>query len=161
MENKEIEFGAKISNGQQIIDLLSKKYGKPKVIKVQRLIYKTPNGKYFFKVSKESTVKGATATFSLKEDLLSKGIDSGIKVSDEVDVPVDETQLSKLEQILVFLGYQIASKFKKVRHEFMVEGMSVVVDKYENNDYFEVEGDSKEKINNFIKTLPIIDSTIN
>ncbi|PIR63143.1 MAG: hypothetical protein COU64_06120 [Candidatus Pacebacteria bacterium CG10_big_fil_rev_8_21_14_0_10_40_26] len=157
MENKEIEFGAKISNGQQIINLLSKRYGKPKIIKVQRLIYKTPNGKYFFKVSKESTAKGAMATFSLKEDLLSMGIDSGIKVSDEVDVPVDEIQLSKLEQILVFLRYQIASEFKKVRHEFLVERMSVVVDKYEDNYYFEVEGDSKEKINNFVKTLPIIE----
>jgi len=153
MKNQEIEFGTKISNGQEIIDLLSKKYGKPKVIKVQRLIYKTPNGKYFFKVSKESTIKGATTTFSLKEDLLSKGIDSGIKISDEVDVPVDETQLLKLEQILLFLGYQIASEFKKVRHEFVAEGMSVVVDKYQDNDYFEVEGDSEEKINNFVKTL--------
>lgn len=157
MENKEIEFGAKISNGQQIIELLSKKYGQPKVIKVQRLIYKTPQGKYFFKVSKESTLKGVTATFSLKEDLLSKGVDSGIKVSDEVDVPVDETQLSKLEQMLIFLGYRIASEFKKVRHEFVVEGMSVVVDKYEDNDYFEVEGDNEEKIKSFVKTLPIVE----
>lgn len=157
MENKEIEFGVKISNGQKIIELLSKKYGQPKVIKVQRLIYKTPKGKYFFKVSKESTVKGITATFSLKEDLLSKGIDSGIKVSDEVDIPVDEAQLSKLEQILIFLGYQIASEFKKVRHEFVAEDMSVVVDKYEDNDYFEVEGDSEEKINNFVKALPIVE----
>lgn len=157
MENKEIEFGAKISNGQQIIKLLSKKYGQPKIIEVQRRIYKTTGGKFFFKISKESTTKGITATFSLKEDLLSKGVDSGIKVSDEVDVPVDETQLSKLEQILIFLGYKTASEFKKVRHEFEAEGMSVVVDKYENNDYFEVEGDSKEKINNFVKTLPIIE----
>lgn len=157
MENKEIEFGAKISNGRQIIELLSKKYGQPKVIKVQRLIYKTPQGKYFFKISKESTIKGVTATFSLKEDLLSKGVGSGIKVSDEVDVPVDETQLSKLEQILIFLGYQIASEFKKVRHEFVAEGMSVVVDKYEDNDYFEVEGDNEEKIKSFVKTLPIVE----
>lgn len=155
MENKEIEFGAKISNGQEIIELLTEKYGKPKVIEVQRLIYKIPDGKYFFKISKESTVEGMTATFSLKEDLLSKGVDSGIKVSDEVDVPVDESQLSKLEQILIFLGYRVASDFKKVRHEFTVEGMSVVVDKYKENDYFEVEGTSEEKINNFVKSLPI------
>lgn len=156
MENKEIEFGVKISNGQEIIELLSKKYGQPKIIEIQRRIYKTTGGKFFFKVSKESTTKGITATFSLKEDLLSKGIDSGIKVSDEVDVPVDETQLSKLEQILIFLGYKIASEFKKVRHEFEAESMSVVVDKYETNDYFEVEGDSEKKIKAFVEMLPIV-----
>lgn len=156
MENKEIEFGVKISNGQTIIDLLSKKYGSPKVVEVQRRIYKTPSGKFFFKISKESTAGKASCTFSLKEDLLSKGVDSGMKVSDEVDIPVDEMQLSKLEQVLIFLGYGVASEFKKVRHEFIAEGMFVVVDKYDTNDYFEVEGSDEEKINSFVKTIPIL-----
>ena len=34
MKNKEIEYGVKISNGDEIINILSAKYGNPKIIKI-------------------------------------------------------------------------------------------------------------------------------
>jgi len=156
MKNKEIEFGVKIANGDDVIKFLEKLHGKPKVTAINRKIYKITNGKYFFKVSVEKSEDQTACVYSMKEDLLDKGIDSGMKISDEIDISVSEEQLSKMEKILLFTGYKVASEFKKVRYEFIIEEMSVTVDKYNTNDYLEIEGESENKINSLVAKIPFI-----
>lgn len=152
--NKEIEYGVKIKNSKEIINLLASKYAQQRIIKITRMILKN-GGKYFVKISSEVSNSEKHCVFSLKEDLLAQGIAEGMKIAEEVDISVSEDQLKKLTEMVKMLGFEMASKFEKTRYEYQTNNLIVTVDEYENGAYLEVEGPSPEKIENFIKKLPI------
>lgn len=152
--NKEIEYGVKIKNPKEIIEFLNSKFVKGKIIEITRIILKN-NGKYFVKISSEASNSEKHCVFSLKEDLLAQGIAEGMKIAEEVDIPVSEDQLRKLTEAMKMLGFKVASEFKKTRHEYQINNLMVTVDEYKDGAYLEVEGSSSRKIKDFVKKLPI------
>ena len=154
-KNKEIEFGVKIKNGDEVKDYLKEISPKERIITISRDIYKN-DSKYFLKVSEENENNQSSAVFSLKEDLLALGTSEGMKVADEVDVDVSKEQLEKLVNIVSFLGFEKKSHFKKIRYQYEVEGTMVMVDEYDKVTNLEVEGETEEKVMKVVKQIPYI-----
>ena len=152
--NKEIEYGVKIKNPEEVIKFLNAKPARQRTLEITRLIFKN-KGKYFIKISSEVSNLKKHYIFSVKEDLLAQGITEGMKIAEEVDIPVSNDQLKKLVEVIKMIGFKMKSKFKKIRYEYKLNKLIITVDKYKDGAYLEVEGLSFEKIKKFIKSLPI------
>jgi len=152
--NKEIEYGIKITNPKELAKIFELQASKKRIIKITRSILKN-NGKYFIKVSSEIIGAKHYNIISIKEDLLKKGVDKNMKISEEIDIPVSEDQRRKLIQMLKILGFRATSKFQKIRYEYQIKDLIVTLDKYKEGFYLEVEGPSTKKIKKFIHNLPL------
>jgi adenylate cyclase class IV len=92
----------------------------------------------------------------MKEDiLLKKGVRNGMKVSDEIDIEVSSSQLKKLEEIVILLGFNQTNIISKTRRTYFVGKLMVTIDSYPDNDYLEIEGTNKKDIMNLVSRLPI------
>ncbi len=152
----EIEYGVKVKNGEVLIAYLSEHAINKGSIKTLREVYKKDDSNYFFRTDFQEIENKESYRFSVKEDLLGKqGIDSGMKVSEEVDIDVSQEQLDKLKQVIVLLGYSLVTTISKTRRSFEMEGLMVTLDSYPDTDYLEVEGESEEKVMNVVAKLPI------
>lgn len=156
--NKEIEFSLRVDDTEPYLEYL-KRIGARKIhdIEIERDIYKNGSG-YFIKVSKEKIDGKNNYMYCLKEDLIDKGQSGvGLKVSEEIDVPVSSDQLEKLSAMLELLKFKKTSSFKKSRQAFTKDDFEIDVDTYYFEDkteyYIEVEGKEKDKINLFVKNM--------
>jgi len=155
--SKEIEYGVKVKNGDELITYLNEHAVSKGSIKTLREVYKKEDSNYFFRTDFQEIENKESYRFSVKEDLLGKqGIDSGMKVSEEVDIDVSQEQLDKLKQVVILLGYSLITTIPKIRRIYEIEGLIVTLDTYSDTDYLEVEGESKEKVMDLVSKLPII-----
>lgn len=155
-KEKEIEYGVKVKNGDELITYLNEHAINKGSIKTLREIYKKEDSNYFFRTDFQKIENKESYRFSVKEDLLGKqGIDSGMKVSEEVDIDVSQEQLDKLRQVIILLGYSLVTTISKTRHIYEMDNLTVSLDSYPDTDYFEVEGESEEKVMNLVAKLPI------
>lgn len=157
-KNKEIEFGVKIKNPKAVKAYLRRNSKKEQVFHISRDIYKNKS-KYFIKISKETTGKTTSAVFSLKEDLLSKGVAEGLKVAEEIDVKVSKEQLNKLVDIVRLFSFKKKTHFKKTRYQYQIQGVVVTVDEYDGGVNLEVEGSSQDKVTRVVKQIPYEETT--
>lgn len=154
---KEIEYGVEVENANDLIPMLKDMASDYEKIYIKREIYKN-EGKYFVKASKEEGSQKERYVFSLKEDLLKQGQKDGLKIAEEIDIPVSREQLENLIKAVQMLGFRKTSEFSKVRDEFQINSLVVTLDQYDKKAYLEVEGPTKEKVMLLVEKLPI-DST--
>jgi len=155
--SKEIEYGVKVKNSKALIAYLNAHAVNKGSIKTLREVYKKDNSNYFFRTDQQKKDGKKYYVFSVKEDLLGKqGVDSGMKVSEEVDIEVSKEQLEKLKQIIILLGYSLVTTISKTRLIYCMDGLMVTLDSYPDNDYLEVEGDSEDKVMSLVAKLPVV-----
>lgn len=154
--NREIEYGVKIKNSTKLITYLNINAINKGTIETTRKIFKKPKSDYFFRTDQQTQGDKNKYFFAIKEDILTnKGVRNGMKVSDEVDIEVSSSQLEKLEEMIILLGFTQNSVISKTRRIYSIDKLMVTIDSYPDNDYLEVEGTSKKGIMNLVSKLPI------
>lgn len=151
--NKEIEYGVKISNSQEVKEFLQSNSLFEKVTNISRDIYKN-GGKYFVKVSNETEEEKTQAVFSVKEDLIGQGIEDGMKVAEELDIEVSSEQLNKLTKMLTMFGFKQTSHFFKKRYQYEIDGLMVTVDEYDSATNLEIEGPDEKTVMSVVDKIP-------
>jgi adenylate cyclase class IV len=155
-KNREIEYGVKIKNSNKLISYLNSNAVNKGTIKSTRKIFKKLKSDYFFRTDQQTQGSKNKYFFSMKEDiLLKKGVRNGMKVSDEIDIEVSSSQLKKLEEIVILLGFNQTNIISKTRRTYFVGKLMVTIDSYPDNDYLEIEGTNKKDIMNLVSRLPI------
>jgi len=153
--NSEIEFGVKIKNSQEVMNFLDELCGGlRKVIEIKRRIFRKLGSEFFFRLSKENVNGNLAYTLSLKEDILSKGISEGLKVSKEIDIKIGRHQVRSFRKIISLLGYKLETKLSKTRYVYKISEVLITVDKYPTVSYLEVEGKSKSSVMEIAGKIP-------